>query len=197
MITIFFNDKPIYLNETALQGITENNFSIVDADVHHVLNNLELGVYDAFCLYGLEDAQLFKKFASNFKEIDAAGGIVRNQYKQVLFIYRNGRWDLPKGKAEKGETIEEAALREVKEECGIEKIDLKGFAEKTYHVYEMNSKKYLKSTHWYFMETWQQEFLPQEEEGISKVEWIEYQKLTETLNYTYANIKLLFLNLYP
>ena len=51
--------------------------------------------------------------------VRAAGGIVTAPDGTMLLIQRNGRWDLAKGKVESGETLLQAALREVEEETGV------------------------------------------------------------------------------
>ncbi len=119
-------------------------------------------------------SDVFDRFKSHFKLVEAAGGIVKDEVGDVLVIYRNGKWDLPKGKLEKGEEINECAVREVEEEtavsvfsCSETNFDI------TYHVYFHKNTFVIKSTHWYIMKskTNVQNLLPQSEEGIDKVEW--------------------------
>ncbi|MGC6490915.1 MAG: NUDIX hydrolase [Flavobacteriales bacterium] len=131
----------------------------------------------------------WSSFKSNFKLIKAAGGLVLNN-KSILFILRNGKWDLPKGKLEKGESIEQCAVREVMEECGIDSIELKHKLINTYHIYMENDTMILKETHWYLMLTsFSAVLTPQLEEGISSVEWIGVNNLQTVLANTYENIK--------
>ncbi len=105
--------------------------------------------------------------------IKAAGGLVSNEEMHYLFIFRNGKWDLPKGKLDRGETNREAAVREVEEECGIHINSLKGKIGNTYHIYEMNNELILKKTFWYRMKAVKQNILiPQLEEGITDVRWL-------------------------
>lgn len=107
------------------------------------------------------------------KVIKAAGGLVSNEEMHYLFIFRNGKWDLPKGKLDNGETFRLAAVREVEEECGIQ---INGLGRKicnTYHIYEMNKERVLKKTAWYRMKAVNQNNLvPQLEEGITDVRWL-------------------------
>lgn len=119
-------------------------------------------------------SNIFNRFKSHFKLVEAAGGIVKDEMGNVLVIFRNGKWDLPKGKLEKGEEINECAVREVEEEtavsvssCSETNFDI------TYHVYFHKKAFILKSTHWYIMKskTNVRNLLPQSEEGIDKVEW--------------------------
>lgn len=103
----------------------------------------------------------------------AAGGKVLNEDQEVLFIYRREKWDLAKGKVDKGETLEEAALREVKEECGPVQLQLQQFLIATYHIYEHKNKWVLKTTFWYQMSaTRYQALIPQMEEDITEMKWI-------------------------
>ena len=122
------------------------------------------------------------------KPIKAAGGVVYkitpNGDTLVLLIYRNGVWDLPKGKLEKGETIPMCAVREVAEETGSELPVLVSDLGTTYHEYEQKAKHYGKTTYWYSMifsrET---EFTPQQEEGIDKIEWVMLEEALTKVGY--------------
>ena len=133
------------------------------------------------------------EFKKQFLFIEAAGGLVRNENKELLTIFRNGVWDLPKGKVEKGELIEEAAVREVEEETGV-KIH-KHYADsiqKVYHVYSLKKKLVLKETSWFIMSAKSMILLPQREEGITKVCWMSELDLEKifAIN-TYLSIKIL------
>lgn len=138
---------------------------------------------------------LFTVYAAEHKNIDAAGGIVVQEDK-LLFIKRFGKWDLPKGKLEKGEATENAALREVEEECGVNQLQLGKFIATTYHTYDFQGGRALKHSHWYEMQTaFQGHLLPQIEEGITEVRWISRHELEEVFGNTYASISAL-LNTY-
>ena len=113
------------------------------------------------------------RFQSIFRLIHAAGGKVLNEDQEVLFIYRRGKWDLAKGKVDKGETLEEAAVREVMEECGLVQLQLQDFLIATYHIYEIKNKWVLKTTFWYQMSaTRHQALIPQLEEDITEMKWM-------------------------
>ena len=123
----------------------------------------------------------------------AGGGLVFNDKQKILFIYRNKKWDLPKGKNEKGEKIQDCALREVTEETGIDDLTIRKFIAKTYHVFKRNGKYKLKETYWYEMHSsYKGVLVPQIEEGIEKVKWKGFQKTQKALKKSYENIKLLF-----
>ena len=129
-------------------------------------------------------------FCSNYKIIEAAGGLVFNDNNKILLIFRNGKWDLPKGKLEKGEQIEECAIREVKEECGINELQIEKKLIETYHTYNLNGIKILKKTYWFLMKTsFKFPFTPQFDEGITKVEWCNEENLYKYLKNSYMNIR--------
>ena len=121
--------------------------------------------------------------------IEAAGGLVKTPGGELLFIHRLGVWDLPKGKAEAGETPEQTALREVEEECGVQNLSLSCKITDTYHTYQMKGKWILKRTHWYAMSLPDKQMLtPQLEEDILAAEWIKPERLPEIMQNTYPSI---------
>ncbi len=132
----------------------------------------------------------FAFFCEQFYLTEAAGGLVFNELNELLLIERLGVWDLPKGKLEKNETPENAAVREVEEECGINNLILKNLVCKSYHTYILKNNKILKRTYWYEMKTnYSGQLTPQTEESITKVEWKNFDKtMIDTLN-TYESIK--------
>ncbi len=131
----------------------------------------------------------FKKFCSEFKIIEAGGGLIRNDKGQYLFIFRHGKWDLPKGKLNKKEKPDVAAVRECEEECGLKKITLKDFLMHTYHVYPYKGHWAIKKTWWYNMDSNETDLVPQLEESITKVEWKGKEDMPEVLKNTYSNIR--------
>ena len=134
------------------------------------------------------------KFLSNlpFPKIVAAGGRVINNKNEILFIFRNNKWDLPKGKVEKNENISQTAIREVKEETGIKDLMIVKPLDKTYHIFKRAKKTYLKETYWFEMKSnHDKKFAPQISEGITRVEWISKEKIPLIMKNTYENIKLL------
>jgi mutator protein MutT len=121
--------------------------------------------------------------------IQAGGGLVENEQSEVLFIFRRGKWDLPKGKLDKGETLEQCAIREVEEETGISGLQLKRFLLVTEHEYVEKGKKVLKETHWWLMKTHgNQTLIPQEEEDITEIRWIGSSDFSLVLQNTYPAI---------
>jgi len=125
-----------------------------------------------------------------FQVIEAAGGIVKNPRGELLAIFRLGKWDLPKGKMEKGEKPEETARREIAEECGITGHKLIGKICDTYHTYKMGNKKILKKTHWFaFIINKVAELTPQIVENIEEAQWVRTEELLKRFGRLKYNIK--------
>jgi 8-oxo-dGTP pyrophosphatase MutT (NUDIX family) len=119
----------------------------------------------------------------------AAGGLVENEKGEILFMFRRGKWDLPKGKLDPGETLEECALREVEEETGVGQLKLKKFLLQTLHEYEELGKVIQKKTHWFQMTTIShQSLVPQTEEDITDLRWIAPADFEIVLRNTYPAI---------
>jgi len=143
----------------------------------------------AYVLLDENPKQLFKKIKQSLELIKAAGGLVKNAKGNYLFIYRNKKWDLPKGKVEKGERMKEAGVREVEEECGVKIFSNDKKICKTYHVYPLNNKLVLKKTNWYSMTVkGEPKLIPQKEEGITKAVWLDKTELKPVLKNTYPSI---------
>ncbi|MBU3677752.1 MAG: NUDIX domain-containing protein, partial [Chitinophagaceae bacterium] len=119
----------------------------------------------------------------------AGGGVVLNEFQELLMIKRNGVWDLPKGKWELGETIEDCALREVQEETGIENLVLENKCLVTYHMYVEQAQWILKENHWFSMRASKQTLTPQLEEGIEEAVWVPKEAVSNHLLNTYVSIK--------
>ena len=142
----------------------------------------------------VDDAH-FEEFCSHFVVVPAAGGLVRNRAGKYLLIYRHNLWDLPKGKQEPGESIEQCALREVEEETGLHDLQLGERICITHHTYQLFGQKILKHTYWYQMTDDREEaLLPQQEEDITRAEWVEKERLPEYLEGTYPSIVEVFVN---
>ncbi len=127
---------------------------------------------------------------SDCKFVDASGGIVIRD-GNFLWIYRNGIWDLPKGKLENLEDFETAALREVKEECGLDSsLKIEKLIYISFHTYAENSKKIIKRTHWYEMiYSGSENVFPQAEEGIEKVKWLSLEESIAKSNESFKSIR--------
>ena len=135
---------------------------------------------------------LVRWIGRHFEWVKAAGGVVEDEAERRLLIERDGQWDLPKGMVEKGETLRQAAKREVQEETGLEHIDVGPLIIKTYHIYNKYGGWHIKQTSWYKMRSSATSpTLPQTEEGISKVEWVERKEWSRRMENSYATLKLL------
>ena len=130
----------------------------------------------------------FALFIKEFIFIEAAGGLITNAKSQYLFIYRHDKWDLPKGKLEKKELPEHAAVRECQEECGLNQITLNEFLTNTYHIYFYKKDWALKKTYWYRMLCNETNLVPQLEESITEVAWKSKSEIPAMLTNTYTNI---------
>jgi 8-oxo-dGTP pyrophosphatase MutT (NUDIX family) len=134
--------------------------------------------------------ELFKKLKKLFRIVNAAGGLVINSRKQLLFIKRFGLWDLPKGKAEKYEHVRDTAVREVSEETGLKPLKILFSMDSTYHVYYTNKTRILKKTYWYLMiYDGKEEPVPQKEESITDVKWFNLEESTILARQTYPSLR--------
>ena len=196
-IKIYFDDKPLFLCDNVdatLQPyvhhddavfIDELNLHTVKSMIHEMQDpSVHAGVFFHKDLDQLKDA-FFKKFTL----IKAAGGFVLNEKKEVLMMFRRGKWDLPKGKMDKKETFEECAVRETEEETGLKEVKLISSLITTYHTYHEGSKSVLKETNWFTMEaSSEQKLLPQASEQITKLEWVGKNDLKKYLQNSFPSV---------
>jgi 8-oxo-(d)GTP phosphatase len=154
-------------------------------------------------IYYIVDEMMIKKdsvqiiaeptFLDHFKSeliyIQAGGGLVKNELNETLMIFRNEKWDLPKGKLESGENIADCALREVIEETGVQQLQLQNFIKHTFHIYPAKNNYVFKHTHWYAMQCPKQNLIAQAEEGITNAVWANDVDVKNYLQNTYGNIK--------
>ena len=136
----------------------------------------------------------FRTFCAQFRPVNAAGGLVTDAAGNILMIFRNGRWDLPKGHCEAGETLAETALREVEEECGITGLEVGKLIAETRHTYPLCGEWILKTGHWFRMThpAVKPPLHPQTGEGISRAEWLSRGQLPPVVAQTYASIRRVF-----
>ena len=190
----------VFFNESLLTFSNQSNSEAKNILFHH-----ETQFDEAFHLLSSNSSKfvnifsddidaVWASFLNYFKHIKAAGGIVRNPQDDILFIFRLGKWDLPKGKMEEGESKEESAIREIEEECSITNLQLKRFLMPTFHIYYLR-EYVIKETYWFEVFYDGVELpLPQTEEGIETVEWKKECEIPQLLENSYPNIKLLMDN---
>ncbi|HLP94236.1 MAG TPA: NUDIX domain-containing protein [Saprospiraceae bacterium] len=196
---IYHNGRPVFI--TSPEGAQELGY-VADRFTHVMLyvgkrklikNYLDLldknRQIKAVVLYHPDVEMLWQEFQACFKVQEAAGGYVLNEQKKLLVFYRRGSWDLPKGKIDPGETPEQAAVREVQEETGIQNIRLGSFLSHTYHTFEQKDKRILKKTWWYHMDTTDTQVVPQTEEDIEEIIWVDPSQWLQTEPEVYPNIQ--------
>jgi 8-oxo-dGTP pyrophosphatase MutT (NUDIX family) len=143
------------------------------------------GVY----LFTANGSPLWDLFRQRYVPVQAAGGLVVDEQGRLLAIRRLGTWDLPKGKVDPGEGIPEAALREVREECGILQLELLRPVARTWHTYERKGRQHLKCTDWFLMRASSQEpLVPQQEEDIEEVRWMDAAGVATMRGDTYPSL---------
>lgn len=132
----------------------------------------------------------WERFRSGYVPVDAAGGAVTDERGRLLVIHRLGRWDLPKGKVDAGEALPEAAVREVKEECGLREVSIVRPLCDTWHTYERNGEQHLKRTSWFLMRaSGAERLVPQHEEDIREVAWMDADGVRRVKAGTYATVR--------
>ncbi|MBL7724967.1 MAG: NUDIX domain-containing protein [Chitinophagaceae bacterium] len=187
-IKIYFGNKPLFLcdevNETIQPYIHHDDAVFIDElnthSVKTMIHEMQLEKVHAGVFFHPDLEELKKAFYKKFTLITAAGGVVENEKKDILLIFRRGKWDLPKGKLDKGEKLEDCAVREVEEETGLQKVKLHAPLCVTYHTYHEGTKFILKESHWFTMKVGgDQQFIPQVEEDIHEIRWVKPQDLVK------------------
>jgi 8-oxo-dGTP pyrophosphatase MutT (NUDIX family) len=196
-IKIYFNDKPLFLcdavDETIEPFVHHDDAVFIDElDPHTVksmLHEMQQEKVHAGVFLHPDLEELKKAFFKKFVLIQASGGLVENENGEWLLIYRRGKWDLPKGKLEKGEKLDECAVREVEEETGLKKVQLVRPLCVTWHTYHEGTKFILKESHWYKMKVGgKQSLVPQTEEDIHEVKWVKPSGIDEYLGLSFPSI---------
>lgn len=196
MIEIYYNNKLLALNIEPPQVSDLENWNIV---MHYSGNPEIVQLLDIFTkidtvekvfLWCEDFEKLQTDFFASVTLIEAAGGIVKNKNGEILFIKRLGKWDLPKGKVENNESIEESALREIAEECGIKSLTLNKKINSTYHLYFLKDDLILKKSHWFWVDFNSDDLklIPQIEENITDATWKKKDSISEIKENTYPGI---------
>ena len=195
MYKIYINKTLITLKDTLPQRPPKTGELIARyaGKVKHLHNFVDLaekgGKYTRITLYHEDYEKLRKDFKGLFTIIEAGGGLVTNEFNEILFIFRRGHWDLPKGKLEKYETKKDAALREVEEETGIRNLVLGKKICITNHVYKNKSgKRHIKKSYWYHMTAPKMDLIPQIEEDITEAKWMTMESFNSRERLVYSSI---------
>jgi len=193
MYKVFVNDKPLFLTNQVQKETDFKLFLLESVDIKNLIIKIFQNKIQKAFLYHPDEKLIMKTLRAKLPVEKAGGGLVYNKNGEVLFIFRNGKWDLAKGGMEKNETIEETAIREVEEETGVTGLVITEKLQKTYHIFKRNGRYKLKITQWFEMRT-KFEGIPQgqAEEGIEKVEWVHPDHIMSLMENSYENIKLLF-----
>ena len=196
MYKIYIGDQYLLvINDKEFQNIDSQNVHILSDSIQYSRENLIEMLTNKVHLLTYYQTNLVPFYSSNFfnqfKIIEAAGGLVQNSRNELLFIFRLGKWDLPKGKLDKNESREDAAIREIKEECGVDVAINNPKFFTTYHCYFWKQKIVLKITYWFQMDILDdnQALTPQLDEDISEVKWIPKNEIPLALENTYPAIK--------
>ena len=200
MYKVFFNDSTIQIDAESKRSSKNNITQMAINENHEFVNELvseiEAGdITKDFVILHDDPHKVWNSFKNQLVEIPAAGGLVINDDQSLLFIKRLGVWDLPKGKIEKRETPEDAAVREVEEECGVSGLNIIKQLDSTFHIYRSPYLKFpnnlvLKETMWFLMSCErQQSLVPQVEENIEEVRWFAIDELKEVRENTYSSIR--------
>ena len=192
MQKIFVGDKPIILTTKVEKEEGFKNYLLKTVDMGKVIRTLNRTKLKEARFIGKKKKKLLKTFLKKLPNVIAGGGKVYNDNGDILFIYRNNKWDLPKGKVEGLESIERTAIREVTEETGVAGLEITKPLETTYHIFKRNGRYKIKITYWFEMKTsFTGKLYPQQNEGITKVEWLNKAQTKKALENSYANIRSL------
>lgn len=192
---IYYNNKFIGFDESIIQSSQNQTFKFYKKDDNHSLkiiieDFLNEKNPDSIIILNYDFENVFDHFKKQFSYIEAAGGFIEKN-THFLFIHRLGKWDLPKGKLDKGETIEKAAVRECEEECAVTNLKIIKQLASTFHIYPYKKSFALKQTFWFYMKTdYSEKLIPQTEENIDEVLWFsEKDARNKAYNDTYLTIK--------
>ncbi len=197
MVKIYIRNKPLYITDKQSPEIDDylhRPYTIfIDELNSHAVNNMlqqleEPEVYRGVFIYP-DVEKVLAAFKEHLYLIVAAGGLVQTNTREVLLIFRKGKWDLPKGKLDEGESIEECAVREIEEETGVKGLQILQPLQVTYHTYHEGDKHVLKESHWFLMTIGERSSLrPQTEEDIENCEWVRIEELSHYMNNMHASI---------
>jgi 8-oxo-dGTP pyrophosphatase MutT (NUDIX family) len=194
MYKVFFNDRIVLLTDDFIKNFQVRyglfyKYRNVD-DLKELIDFYwKLKRIDTLFIFHYDIEELRERFKSCFEQVYAAGGLVRNSEGKYLIMKRRDRWDLPKGKVNRDETFENAAMREVTEECGLHELEICCPLLSTYHAYLLDNLTILKRTSWFEMAyKGQQEPIPQQDEGITEIRWVSKEDFSKISGNTYLSV---------
>ena len=188
MYKVFIKDLPIIFAQSGEPRQVQVNGSVQHIEDPEMILNLNAEGKN-IAIYGTQSEDMRWVF-SNHQLVIAGGGLVTNDKDETLFIFRNGKWDIPKGKLDPNESVAQCAIREVEEETGANGLSITRELPSTYHTYVQNGVPILKRTYWYEMSIkGEQELVPQEEEGITQIDWIPINDFLNGDYETYVSIR--------
>lgn len=197
MTTIYFDDRPLIIKKRIanLEKADEQKQQhkiYADPDdeaIRRLMQEMMTNKALTATIYSSNPDQTMSQIEANFTKILAAGGLVIAAPDQMMLIFRKGKWDLPKGKLDDGETLEACAVREIEEETGVRQLELKGFLHKTFHTYTEKARGMLKETHWYHLTTHPQPLQAQTDEGIDQCIWVDDRNLANFTRNMHQSVK--------
>jgi 8-oxo-dGTP pyrophosphatase MutT (NUDIX family) len=194
---IYFANKPLFLcdqiDDTIEPFLHHDDAIFMDElDTHSIktmIHEMQQPKVHAGIFLHPDLEELKQAFFKKFTLIKAGGGLVKNKKEELLLIFRRGKWDLPKGKLDKGEKLLDCAIREVKEETGLKFIEAGEQITTTYHTYHEGTKFILKESHWWGMKlTVDEKAVPQLEEDITEIRWVPVRALENYLENSFVLI---------
>lgn len=196
---IYVNGTPLFLTDregaaqTGIQPSRNSHVAMYAGKRKFIIQYLDLleknTRTEAVVLWSDDLDTLWADFLSCYSVVEAAGGYVENKHGNLLVMFRRGSWDMPKGKIDDGETPEGAAVREVQEETGLKEVRLGDFLCLTWHTYKLKDKRVLKKTHWFRMQTPDFQTVPQTEEDIEEILWVDAADWLASDPDVYPNIR--------
>ena len=190
MERVFFHERMLSFDPKADRDISKVQITNMKSLRRFVFHWLKDEAKEDTVIFGYDLKQMKTDFLKLFQYVEAAGGVVSNKNDQVLFIRRWDRWDLPKGKKEKKESIAGCALREVEEETGVDGLRIVKPLHSSYHLFLVNKKWHLKKTYWFLMETgFNGAVQPQKEEDITEVTWLNSKQCDTAMRETYRSLR--------
>ena len=197
-IKIYFDDAPLILADSSdpVVGSFSSFDQILtfcdpsDKEVEGIIELMAHGKTSTVLASSADFEGLKVRFFEKFEIIKAGGGLIRNGANDILMIFRRGRWDLPKGKLDEGETIDQCAIREVQEETGLLEVSILDKLTITYHTYRERNQFILKESHWFIMNYHGFETaIPQIEEQITEIRWVAITDMKRYFENTYPIIQ--------